>query len=151
MLLANVTVAAKIRQRFPMFACLRRHPPPSKQQFDGLLAAAQAVGVSLDVSSSKALADSLDAATITGNPHFNKLLRILTTRCMMQATYFCSGDFAPAEHLHYGLAAEVYTHFTSPIRRYSDVIVHRLLAAAIDISPLPKVRRRRRRRCQRCG
>lgn len=86
----------------------------------------------------QALADSLDAAEIDGNPYFNKLLRILTTRCMMQAVYFCSGEYTPEEYLHYGLATPIYTHFTSPIRRYADVVVHRLLAAAIGIGPLPK-------------
>lgn len=56
---------------------------------------------------------------------------------MNEATYFCSADFDPQEFYHYGLAAEFYTHFTSPIRRYADVLVHRLLAAAIDLEPLP--------------
>lgn len=36
-----------------------------------------------------------------------------------QAVYFCSGDLTPPEFHHYGLAAPLYTHFTSPIRRYA--------------------------------
>ncbi|CAI5989721.1 unnamed protein product [Closterium sp. NIES-65] len=70
-------------------------------------------------------------------PCFDNLTRILTTRCMTQAVYFPSGQLAPAEYHHYGLAAPIYTHFTSPIRRYADVVVHRLLAAAIGLTPLP--------------
>lgn len=38
-----------------------------------------------------------------------------------QAVYFCSGDLSPPEFHHYGLAAPVYTHFTSPIRRYAGI------------------------------
>lgn len=56
---------------------------------------------------------------------------------MNEATYFCSADFDPQEFHHYGLAADFYTHFTSPIRRYADILVHRLLSAAIDLEPLP--------------
>lgn len=66
--------------------------------------------------SAKALAESLDKAESPAFPYLNTLLRILATRCMMQAVYFCSGmdnDFH-----HYGLASPIYTHFTSPIRRY---------------------------------
>jgi exosome complex exonuclease DIS3/RRP44 len=137
MLLANIYVAQRIVDSYPRYSVLRRHPAPPKRQYDSLLSAAAAVGVSIDVSSSKALADSLDAAVVSGNPYFNRLLRILATRCMMQANYFCSGQFTPAEYAHYGLATPIYTHFTSPIRRYADVIVHRQLAAAVGIEPLP--------------
>jgi len=50
---------------------------------------------------------------------------------LFQAIYFASGTIDESLFLHYGLAVPIYTHFTSPIRRYADVIVHRLLAASI--------------------
>jgi exosome complex exonuclease DIS3/RRP44 len=117
---------------------LRRHQPPTREQFAPLVhAAAHAAGIHIDISSSKALADSLDAAQRSDDPYFNKLLRILSTRCMMPAQYFCSGEIMKDQWHHYGLAAPLYTHFTSPIRRYADILVHRLLAAAIGVIPLP--------------
>ncbi|PON82756.1 PIN domain containing protein [Trema orientale] len=137
MLAANVSVAEKILKHFPLCSLLRRHPTPTREMLEPLLRTAAAVGLNLDVSSSKSLADSLDCA---GNdPYFNKLIRILATRCMTQAVYFCSGDLSPLEYLHYGLASPLYTHFTSPIRRYADVIVHRLLAASLGIYKLPTI------------
>ncbi|XP_054809171.1 exosome complex exonuclease RRP44 homolog A [Prosopis cineraria] len=138
MLAANVSVAEQILESFPSCSLLRRHPTPTREMLEPLLCTASAVGLHLDVSSSKALADSLDHA-VGDDPYFNKLIRILATRCMTQAVYFCSGDLSPPEYHHYGLAAPLYTHFTSPIRRYADVIVHRLLAASLGISKLPSI------------
>ncbi|KAF7726252.1 exosome catalytic subunit dis3 [Apophysomyces ossiformis] len=132
MLLANISVAEKIYSKFPNSALLRKHGAPPLNNFDTLRKALAEVNITLDVESSKALADSLDKAELPNDSYFNKLVRIMTTRCMMQAQYFCSGTESEAEFRHYGLATPIYTHFTSPIRRYSDVIVHRLLQACID-------------------
>ena len=132
MLLANITVAIKIYDSFPNCAMLRRHPTPSVTNFDTLIKCAEAKGVKLKVGSAKELATSLNKAEIPNQPYFNTLIRILTTRYMMQAVYFSSGTIPEAEFHHYGLATPIYTHFTSPIRRYADLIVHRLLAVAIS-------------------
>ncbi|KAG0328695.1 exosome catalytic subunit dis3 [Podila horticola] len=132
MLLANISVARKIYEKFPDSAMLRCHPTPPASSFEKLEKAVSRMGISIDHSTSKTLSDSLDNAVIPEEPYFNKLLRIMTTRCMMQAVYFCSGSMTEQEFRHYGLATDIYTHFTSPIRRYSDVMVHRQLHAAID-------------------
>lgn len=52
-------------------------------------------------------------------PAFNTLVRIMATRCMLSAEYFCSGSVSRDTFGHYGLASPIYTHFTSPIRRYA--------------------------------
>lgn len=138
MLLANCTVAEFTLRHFPACALLRRHPVPPPRQFEPLLRAAAAVGASIDPSTSKSLAESLDGCVRADDPYFNKLIRIMATRCMTQAVYLSSGEASVPEYHHYGLAAPLYTHFTSPIRRYADVIVHRVLMAALGLRPLPE-------------
>jgi len=138
MLLANSTVGAKIEQDFPLLAMLRRHPEPAPTQLEPLVKAAAAAGFKVDPSSSKSLADSLDLAERPSDVYFNKALRILCTRCMQQAVYFCSGTLPQDQYRHYGLAADIYTHFTSPIRRYADVMVHRMLAVSLGVDPVPE-------------
>lgn len=131
MLLANISVAEKIVQEFPECAMLRRHPEPPQINFEPLVKAGKHQGFEINVSSGRELAKSLESAYKEDNPYFNTMLKILATRCMMQAVYFISGMVQPSEFFHYGLACPIYTHFTSPIRRYADIIVHRLLAVCI--------------------
>lgn len=137
MLLANISVAKRIQEAYPQTAVLRRHMPPPQTNFETLQdILAKRKGLSLDVSSSKALADSLDKCVDPGHPEFNTLVRIMATRCMLAAEYFCAGSVSKDTFGHYGLATPIYTHFTSPIRRYADVLAHRQLAAAIGYTTL---------------
>lgn len=137
MLLANVSVAEQIVKFFPAFSLLRRHPPPKAKQFQVLIELIAKHGFKFNIENSKALSKSLNDCQKDGDPYFNELVRILSTRCLTPAVYFASGTVNRSDFHHYGLAAPIYTHFTSPIRRYADVVVHRLLAATIGAATLP--------------
>ena len=63
----------------------------------------------------------------------HQLLINMCSKPMQNARYLCSGWFNNvSEYEHYALSVPFYTHFTSPIRRYPDILVHRLLEAAIQ-------------------
>ncbi|OXA50994.1 Exosome complex exonuclease RRP44 [Folsomia candida] len=137
MLLANCSVAKFTLETFREFSLLRRHPIPPPANFEPLQLAAKAHGIKIVVDEgSKALNESLERQPA----ELKSILRVLTTRCMTQALYCCSGTTPPDEYPHFGLAAKLYTHFTSPIRRYADLMVHRLLAIAIEVDrPNPRI------------
>ena len=77
-----------------------------------------------------ALAESLDRCTDSQD----FLLRSQATTAMVQAVYFSTGSMKQEEWSHYDLALDKYSHFTSPIRRYADVLVHCLLLAPVSIT-----------------
>lgn len=137
MLLANVWVADKIYQSYPSCAVLRRHPSPKEKEIKYLQNLLKQYGYHIEISNSKSLGETLDSLKKENDKFFNKLVRIMLTRTMNQAKYFGSSEYGFEDFFHYGLAMPIYTHFTSPIRRYADVLVHRLLAAAIDVDYLP--------------
>lgn len=131
MLLANMAVAHHIYTAYPETALLRRHPKPHQRQLDDLLELCKSFGVTFNCTSSKTIHESL-AQFPLGSPEREVLVN-LTMRPMKNAEYFCAGCVEEGEYGHYALSVPLYTHFTSPIRRYPDVIVHRLLAASLGI------------------
>ncbi len=120
MILANVAAAEElVRLKRPLL--FRVHEEPSPEKLDSLREVAEASGFTLakgQVLKTSHLNRLLAQAQGT---EFDELLNISTLRSMTQA-YYNAQNFG-----HFGLALLNYAHFTSPIRRYSDLIVHRAL------------------------
>ncbi|KAF9921345.1 hypothetical protein FBU30_008644 [Linnemannia zychae] len=128
MLLANMSVAKQIFDFFPEQALLRRHEEPLERRMGDFIHHMKKIGIELDASSAGALQASMDAIQ---DPDVRKVVRLLIVKPMHRAKYICSGVLPPTRYHHYALNTPLYTHFTSPIRRYADIIVHRLLEASL--------------------
>ncbi|KAF7223023.1 DIS3-like exonuclease 2 isoform X1 [Nothobranchius furzeri] len=138
MLLANMATANHVYQSFPDLALLRCHPPPKTKLMEEVKELCTQLGFDIDISSAGALNKSLN--TLYGDDEFHAARRdVLTNLCsrpMKIALYFCAGILKDTELFkHYALNVPFYTHFTSPIRRHADIIVHRLLASSLNCGP----------------
>ncbi|MDH5492053.1 MAG: VacB/RNase II family 3'-5' exoribonuclease, partial [Myxococcales bacterium] len=121
MLLTNEVVAADLTQR-KVPAVYRVHGPPDPTKLELFTDLAASLGFPLDPEEAedpRALGAFLQS--IEEAPQAN-VLRYLLLRSMQQAVYSTQ-----ARAGHYGLAASDYLHFTSPIRRYPDLLVHRVV------------------------
>ena len=115
---------------------LRCHPPPNERKLADLEQFAREQGLEVDASSAAALDRSLARLRESHRDGY-EIVQLLATLPMQLARYFSTGAQDPDTWGHYALAAPRYTHFTSPIRRYPDVLVHRQVAAALDAGFTP--------------
>lgn len=126
MLLANKKVAEFIAKKGKgkqkLTFVYRTHDTPKEDALLSFSQFALKFGYKIDISSGRETARSLNflMADVEGKKEQNVLTQ-LAIRSMAKAVY------TTKKHSHYGLAFDFYTHFTSPIRRYPDVMVHRLL------------------------
>ncbi|KAI5826729.1 SSD1 protein [Schizophyllum commune Tattone D] len=132
MLLTNITVAQHIAVHLPEQALLRRHDTPIERRLNNFVERAKRLGVDMDIMSSGAMMRSFDAIK---DPMTRKLLELLSFKATQRAKYYCAGMLDIAKYHHYALNVPLYTHFTSPIRRYADVLVHRQLESTLQSPP----------------
>ena len=128
MLLANKKVAEFIGKQSPKKTFIyRTHDEPDDQKLAGLQRIVSQFGHQLNFKNRETTTQSLNTLlkNVKGTKEQN-LVDTLTIRCMSKAAYTTKNIG------HYGLAFKYYSHFTSPIRRYPDVMAHRLLQHYLD-------------------
>ena len=123
MVLANVCAAETlIAKRTPLLFRVHEEPPPEKME--SLRETAEAAGLTLAKGQVLKTAQLNRLLHDAAGSDEAELINLATLRSMTQAYY------NPENFGHFGLALQNYAHFTSPIRRYSDLIVHRALIKA---------------------
>jgi ribonuclease R len=126
MIAANEAVARRLKEKdFPLL--YRVHEGPEHEALEELAPFLLSLGYRLPLKREKATPKDLQKLleACRGKPEERVVNRVLL-RAMKQAHY------APENIGHFGLASTCYTHFTSPIRRYPDLIVHRILESALE-------------------
>lgn len=129
MLLANVAVAQQIAVALPEQALLLRHDNPIDRRMINLKNRAARIGYDIDTSSAGTIQKSFEKIT---DPNARRLLELVSYKATQPPKHFCSGMLDIAKYNHYALNVPLYTHFTSPIRRYADILVHRQLESVLQ-------------------
>ena len=124
MLAANVCSADFIEQSGQL-GLFRVHDKPSMEKQDILRNYLKAMGVGMSISENPTTKEFQQIAAATKDRPDAQQIHTMLLRSMMQAFY------TPDNNGHFGLAFEAYTHFTSPIRRYPDLLVHRVIKAEL--------------------
>lgn len=123
MVLANTLITEYVLTRIKKPFVFRVHPPPDEDKMKKFALFAKQFGFNISYHNPKSFATSLNKMfnKIATEPLKLDIISYMAVRSLPKATY------SPENIGHYGLSLPYYTHFTSPIRRYSDLLVHRLL------------------------
>ena len=134
MLLANKQVARFAGKRDkPLPMVYRIHDEPDPDKLNNLQSVVAGFGYKLNLKT-KNVSQSINKLLLeTQGKQEQNMIDTLTIRCMSKAEYTTQNIG------HYGLAFDFYAHFTSPIRRYPDVMVHRLLAQHLNKEKWPSI------------
>ncbi len=126
MIVANVAVAREL-SRTGAPTLYRVHGQPEEEKLDRLIATLAALGIDARIPERVTTRDLQAITRRLGQSPDRPFIESLIVRAMPQAVY------QPVNIGHFGLALTQYTHFTSPIRRYPDLIVHRTLKAVLGV------------------
>ena len=128
MVLANVAVAKELK-RLHVPALYRVHQSPEQRKLDNLKATLHVLGIELQIPKELRTRDLATIAPHVRDAELRPFVETLVVRSLSQAVY------QPGNIGHFGLALPDYAHFTSPIRRYPDLLVHRALRAGLGLMP----------------
>lgn len=137
MLLANQLVAIKLVDTCRKLALLRNHPFPKEEKIGKFTDALAFYGKTVDFTNYQTLKKTLDE--VMKNPQLDdgtkSNLQQMMIQILEQARYIIVEESEESTWHHFALNFSRYTHFTSPIRRYPDLLVHRLLEKALIYGP----------------
>ncbi|MFD2167754.1 ribonuclease R [Thalassotalea euphylliae] len=125
MILANVATA-KFVEKHTMPGLFRVHDKPSEEKYKNFVSYLAELGISMPISEDVEPRDYSDVLGKVAERPDQELIQTMLLRSMRQAVY-------QSDNIgHFGLALQQYSHFTSPIRRYPDLVIHRVIKAVLE-------------------
>ncbi|KAI5956215.1 SSD1 [Candida jiufengensis] len=124
----NSAIAAKIQVGLGNKAFLRRQALPTLQKIESFARKATNLGFKIDTTNSA----SLQSCILKENFNNQRILETLFYKCSTRGKYFIAGKQDSDSYNHFYFNLPLFTHFTAPLRRYADLVVHRQLKSVLN-------------------